>query len=97
MADYTGRDQRLSYLFQNGGGGGSACLYDAEKVNSIYSTTISTDGKVSSVVLAIAQANASLAEILAILEGGGGGGGSKWTDLIVTEKDYATSHWTEVE
>lgn len=25
MADYTGRDQRLKYLFQNGGGGGGSC------------------------------------------------------------------------
>ena len=60
-ADYTGKDQRLKYLFQNGGGGGSACLYDADKVNGL--------------VVSMIQANASLAEILQILRGGGGSGG----------------------
>lgn len=32
-ADYTGRDQRLKYLFNNGGGGGgTTCLYDATQI-----------------------------------------------------------------
>lgn len=60
-ADYTGKDQRLKYLFQNGGGGGSTCLYDSDKINGL--------------VASMTQANASLAEILAILEGGRGSGG----------------------
>lgn len=58
MATYGGSDKRLAYLFTNGGGGGGGnCLYDAEKINGL--------------VASMAQANANLAEIITILEGGG--------------------------
>lgn len=38
-ADYTGSDQRMKYLFRNGGGGGASCLYDAQKINDINNKT----------------------------------------------------------
>lgn len=41
-ADYTGKDQRLKYLFQNGGGGGSSTLDGLSDV----SLTTPTDGQV---------------------------------------------------
>lgn len=93
MADYAGRDQRLSYLFQNGGGGGSACLYDAEKVNSIYTNAINTNSNVSSLVAGMAPANAGIAEILRIL-GGGGGGGTIFRQLVITEIVSSSTEFT---
>ena len=89
MADYTGRDQRLQYLFRNGGGGGATCLYDAVKINGI-------DANVMSLLSSLAVANAGIAEIIDILSGGGGGGGSEWSEPPITEKMYGISHWTEV-
>lgn len=89
MADYTGRDQRLKYLFQNGGGGGGSCLYDAAKINGI-------DANVMSLLSSLTVANAGIAEIIDILGGGGGGGGSEWSEPPITEIMYGISHWTEV-
>lgn len=86
MATYNGSDKRLQYLFQNGGGGGvSECLYDATKI----------DGLVSS----MARANASLAEILRILEGGGGGGGGFTVKVVepINGTTFSSIERVEVE
>lgn len=89
MATYNGSDKRLQYLFQNGGGGGvSECLYDATKINGI-------DTKVSGLVSSMASAQATLAEILAIIGGGGGGGGSSFEQLEINEIDYLSSEWMQ--
>lgn len=84
-ADYTGRDQRLKYLFQNGGGGGGGtCLYDAEAISGIASN--------------LAVANANINEILQAIGGGGGsGGGSEWSELTISEIMRASSRWTITE
>lgn len=79
-ADYTGKDQRLSYLFRNGGGGGTQCLYDPTVIADIKSGVIT--------------ANAGIAEIIRIL-GGGGGGGSSFEQLTITEFCDLSSEWTQ--
>lgn len=80
-ADYTGRDQRLQYLFQNGGGGGTQCLYDPTAIANIKSGVIT--------------ANAGIAEIIKILSGGGGGGGSSFEQLTITEFCDLSSTWVQ--
>lgn len=79
-ADYTGRDERLKYLFQNSGSG-TQCLYNASSISNIAN--------------AVATANAGIAEIIKILSGGGGGGGSSFEQLTITEFCDLSSEWTQ--
>lgn len=78
-ADYTGKDQRMKYLFQNSGSG-TQCLYNASSISNIAN--------------AVAMANAGIAEIIRIL-GGGGGGGSSFEQLTITEFCDLSSEWAQ--
>lgn len=80
-ADYTGKDERMKFLFQNSGGG-TQCLYDASAVASILA--------------AVNTANLGIAEIIEIL-GGGGSSGSQWSEPGFTDTIHVVSHWTITE
>ena len=85
-ADYTGKDQRMKYLFQNSGSG-TQCLYNASTVSDISSN-------VSALLSAVATANLGIAEIIEII-GGGGGGGTKVKQIFVSEKVIQNSSWSD--
>lgn len=97
MADYAGRDQRLKYLFQNGGGGGGSCkvisgYYHNGDFYEDQSYTQIITGDTECLYIDLDTTTLYLfdgTDYVEVQGGGGSGGGSFTCDLLLENTDFS--------